>query len=262
MKAIKHVGGNLVAAFDPKDSVGILDSMFPECKFFTEFEIFESYVESQDIDYCVICSPNYLHEHHIRFAIRHGINVICEKPIVLSEDTARFLSVLAMQKNVKINCILQLRLHEKIKALKDKYPIHDHHVIKIKYIAPRGDWYQKSWKTDLKKSGGVVPNIGIHFFDMCRWIFGDIIRTDTQQNETLKASGHTLLQNGHIHWELSTDKNDLPKGNKTYRSITIDGEEVEFSDGFTELHNKSYEQIMEGKGFDISQTINTLKIMG
>ena len=262
LRAIKETGNVLVAALDPSDSVGILDSYFPETDFFTEFERFDRHLEKlrhegQGVDYVTICSPNYLHDAHVRFGLRIGADVICEKPLVLNSWNVTQLKEIAKETGGKVNTILQLRLHSAVVSLKERIDklgdgkVHD---IDLTYITSRGRWYMYSWKGDVKKSGGVVNNIGIHFFDMLCYVFGDVRGSVVNLNELSRAAGVLELEKARVRWFLSIDGGDLPDSvraekQRTYRSITIDGEDVEFSEGFGDLHTESYRQILSGKGF-------------
>jgi UDP-N-acetyl-2-amino-2-deoxyglucuronate dehydrogenase len=264
LRAIKDNGQNLAAIMDNKDSVGIIDSYFPDASFFTEFERFDRHCEmlrrageDERIHYVSICSPNYLHDAHIRFALRADANAICEKPLVLNPWNADALMALEKETGKRVFTILQLRLHPAIIALKEKIaslPKDKKHNIVLTYITPRGKWYHYSWKGDIVKSGGVATNIGIHFFDMLMWIFGTPKESKLHLYRADKAAGILELENANVQWFLSIDKNDLPdKNQKTFRSITMDGEEIEFSEGFTDLHTLSYKEILAGKGFGIDQ---------
>lgn len=262
LKAIKETGNVLVAALDPSDSVGILDSYFPDADFFTEFERFDRHLEKlrrkgQGVDYVSICSPNYLHDAHVRFALRIGADVICEKPLVLNPWNVAALDEIAQETGGRINTILQLRLHPAVVSLKERIDkssstkIHD---VDLTYITSRGRWYAISWKGDVRKSGGVANNIGIHFFDMLCYIFGGVKANIVHLSEASKAAGFLELERARVRWFLSTDRADLPTKPEpgkpmTYRSITVDGDEVEFSGGFTDLHTESYKQILAGNGF-------------
>ncbi len=262
LKAIKETGNNLVAALDINDSVGIIDSYFPEADFFVEFERFDRHIdkfrrEGTRVDYISICSPNYLHDSHIRFALRSGAHAICEKPLVLNPWNYDGLSEFEKETGRKVFNVLQLRLHPSITSLREKImngPGDRVYDIVLTYITARGNWYHYSWKGDLQKSGGIATNIGIHFFDMLIWIFGDIRKNVTHLLECNKASGFLELEKARVRWYLSVDFNDLPqeikqRGQRTYRSVTLDGEEIEFSDGFSELHTDTYRNILDGKGF-------------
>lgn len=276
MKAIKDTGNNLVAAVDPHDSVGILDSYFPEADFFVEFERFDRHVEKlrrsnseRSIDYTTICSPNHLHDAHIRFALRSGTHAICEKPIVLNPWNIDALIDVESDSPGKVYTVLQLRLHSSIIALKDqvsmapKDKIFD---IDLSYITSRGNWYQYSWKGDEVKSGGVATNIGVHFYDMLHFIFGDLKQNVVHYRDSKKVAGYLEYERARVRWILSVDSNDLPKkvkeeGLRTFRSIMIEGKEFEFSGGFTDLHTKVYENILSGKGYGLEDNrvaINTV----
>ena len=274
MKAIKDTGNNLIAALDKNDSVGILDSYFPEADFFTEFERFDRHVEKlrrkgMPLDFVSVCSPNYLHDSHIRFGLRIGANVICEKPIVLNPWNIDALSEIEGETGNKIFTILQLRLHPAIIALKEKIdaePKGKKHLIKLDYITSRGHWYFASWKGDIQKSGGIATNIGVHFFDMLMWIFGDVKENIVTQHSKETASGILNLEKANVNWRLSIDVNTLPKevkaaGKRTYRILSIDGESIEFSEGFTELHTRSYEEILAGNGFPLSETRKSIELV-
>jgi UDP-N-acetyl-2-amino-2-deoxyglucuronate dehydrogenase len=263
LRAIKENGQNLVAIYDPNDSVGIIDSYFPEASFFTEYERFDRHIEKlrrksegKGVDYISICSPNYLHDAQIRFALRADANAICEKPLVLNPWNADALKAMEVETGKKVYTILQLRLHPSIIELKKKYteakPKKKHDIV-LTYITPRGKWYHFSWKGDIKKSGGIATNIGIHFFDMLAWIFGKSVKNTLHYISNEKAGGLIELENANVKWFLSIDGKDLKAGDKTFRSITIDGEEIEFSEGFTDLHTKSYKEILEGKGFLVDE---------
>ena len=261
MMAIKANGGDLKVAYDPNDSVGIIDSHFPQAHFFTEFERFDRHVDKlrrrgEHIDYVSICSPNYLHDAHIRFGLRAGANVICEKPLVLNPWNIDGLAEIEQQTGHKINTILQLRLHPAIQALKERIAkSNERHSVDLTYITSRGRWYHASWKGDDAKSGGVATNIGVHFFDMLAYVFGPLQSQTASLREGERAGGLLSYEKADVRWFLSVDANDLPdavKGKKTtYRSITLDGEEVEFSEGFTDLHTRSYQEILAGRGYGL-----------
>ena len=274
MRAIKDTGNNLLAALDKHDSVGILDSYFPKADFFTEFERFDRHVEKlkrQKIptDYVSVCSPNYLHDSHIRFGLRIGADVICEKPVVLNPWNVDALMEIEKETGSRIFTILQLRLHPAIIALKEKIdalPEGKKHRIDLNYITSRGNWYNTSWKGDIEKSGGIATNIGVHFFDMLMWIFGDVEENTVSEMSRLSASGHLELKKASVNWSLSIDANKLPEeankaGMRTFRTLNIDGESFEFSDGFTELHTRSYEEIIAGRGFRISETRKAIQVV-
>ncbi|WP_419813538.1 Gfo/Idh/MocA family oxidoreductase [Bacterioplanoides sp.] len=264
LKAIKETGHNLVVAMDVNDSVGIMDSHFPEAEFFTEFEQFSGYVEDlkqtgQKLDYIAICSPNYLHLPHMKFALQNGIDVICEKPLVLNAEDLETLKRYEEQYGAKVNSILQLRLHPSIIALRDKVaaaPIDKVFDVNLTYLTSRGKWYLKSWKGFDEKSGGVATNIGVHFYDMLHFIFGDIKKNEVHYRDEKTSSGYLEYERARVRWFLSIDANHLPdnavQGEKlTYRSIDIEGEELEFSGGFTDLHNQSYQNILVGNGYGV-----------
>ncbi len=273
LKAIKETGNNMIAALDKFDSVGIIDSYFPDADFFVEFERFDRHIDKlrrsgTELSYVSICSPNFLHDSHIRFALRSGANAICEKPLVLNPWNVEALKEVEKRNGKKIYNILQLRLHPSIVKLKEKIhkstdnKIYD---IDLTYITSRGRWYDFSWKGDIQKSGGIATNIGIHFFDMLSWIFGKVKENTVHILENNKASGFLQLEKANVRWFLSIDNNDVPKeikqtGQRTYRSITIDKEEIEFSDGFTNLHTESYKNILEGKGFGLEDAMPSIEI--
>jgi UDP-N-acetyl-2-amino-2-deoxyglucuronate dehydrogenase len=275
LKAIKDTGNIVVAALDRNDSVGIIDSYFPEADFFTEFERFDRHLElrrrggKEKVDYVSICSPNYLHDAHIRFSLRIGADAICEKPLVLNPWNVKALEEIEQETQHRINTILQLRLHPAIIALKqriDSEPKDKFYDIELTYITSRGHWYHVSWKGDINKSGGVATNIGVHFFDMLTWIFGDVKSNIVHLHREAKASGVLELERARVRWFLSLDHEDLPERAKaqkvkTYRLITIDGQEVEFSEGFAELHTKSYEQILKGQGFTTKDVLPSIRIV-
>lgn len=274
IKAIKETNNDLLTAFDPNDSVGIIDSYFPKAHFFTEFERFDRHLEklrlekNTPIDYVSICTPNYLHDAHIRFALRNNADAICEKPLVLNPWNAEKLMTIEKQSSNSINTILQLRLHPSIIALKEKVandPKQKIHDIDLTYVTSRGNWYYASWKGALEKSGGICSNIGIHFFDMLIWIFGDVEKSTVHLMEHDRASGVLQLKNANIRWFLSINEDTLPNsakadGKRTFREITIDNERFEFSQGFTDLHTASYKHILEGNGFSISETLKSLEL--
>ena len=274
MKAIKDTGNNLIAAFDPFDSVGIIDSYFPEADFFTEFERFDRHLEKLkrkgiSIDYVCICSPNYLHDAHIRFGLRIGANVICEKPIVLNPWNINALAELEKEYSGNIFNILQLRLHPSVITLKELInngPRNKVYDINLQYFTSRGKWYHYSWKGDIDKSGGIATNIGVHFFDMLMWIFGNVIENEVHEHGKTKASGFLRLQQARVNWVLSIDYDNIPQrirdtGARTYRSLKIGDKEFEFSGGFTELHTRSYEHILSGKGFRINEALKAIQLV-
>lgn len=264
LRAIKDTGNQLLASLDPCDSVGIIDSFFPESDFFVEFERFDRHIDKlrrtgTQVDFVSICSPNYLHDSHIRFALRSGADVICEKPIVLNPWNLDALHEIERESGKRICNIFQLRLHPSIIAVKnqiDNGPKDKIYDIVLSYITSRGKWYHISWKGDSEKSGGISTNIGVHFFDMLIWIFGGVKQNTVHLLERDKASGYLELEKARIKWYLSLDSNDIPEevrkaGGRTYRSITIDEKEIEFSGGFTDLHTESYRQILKGNHFPL-----------
>jgi len=266
LKAIKETGNDLVVAMDVNDSVGIMDSHFPDAEFFTEFEEFSGFVEDQKIkgqklDYIAICSPNYLHLPHMKFALQNGIDVICEKPLVLNTEDLEILKRYEAEYGGKVNSILQLRLHSSILALKDKVqsaPQGKIFDVDLTYLTSRGKWYLKSWKGFDEKSGGVATNIGVHFYDMLHFIFGDIKKNEVHYRDQKTSSGHLEYERARVRWFLSIDAKYLPEnavqGEKlTYRSIDIEGEKLEFSGGFTDLHTQSYQNILAGMGYGVEE---------
>ncbi len=274
MRAIKETDNDLLAALDPFDSVGIIDSFFPEADFFTETERFDRHLDklrrrkNQKVDFVSICSPNYLHDAHIRLALRNDANAICEKPLLLNPWNIESLTEIEKESGRNIYNILQLRHHPVIVDLKEKFdnlPNNKKHNIQLTYITSRGKWYYYSWKGAEEKSGGIVTNIGIHFFDMLSWIFGKVQKSHLHLKQPNKASGLLELEKANVSWFLSLDSNDLPKNAlennlSTYRSITIDNQEIEFSGGFTDLHTLSYENILKGNGFGIEDSRQSIEI--
>jgi UDP-N-acetyl-2-amino-2-deoxyglucuronate dehydrogenase len=273
LKAIKDTGNNLLASLDKFDSVGRIDSFFPESDFFVEFERFDRHFDKlkrtgTKIDYVSICSPNYLHDSHIRFALRHHAEAICEKPIVLNPWNIDGLEEIENETGNKIYTILQLRLHPKIIELREKIlnaPKDKIYDIDMSYITSRGNWYHISWKGDIQKSGGVATNIGIHFFDMLTWIFGAASKNIVNLLEPDKAAGYLELDKARVRWFLSLDYNDIPdsvkkSGQRTFRSIKVEGEEIEFSEGFADLHTLSYIDILAGKGFGLQEAQQSVEI--
>jgi UDP-N-acetyl-2-amino-2-deoxyglucuronate dehydrogenase len=271
MRAIHAVGGDLRVAYDPNDSVGVLDSHFPDAHFFTEFERFDRHVDKlrrrgEKIDYVSICSPNHLHDAHCRFAMRSGADAICEKPLVLNPWNIDGLAEIEQDTGRRVSTILQLRLHPAIIALRDKFAeSNERHRVDLTYIASRGRWYHASWKGEDAKSGGVATNIGVHFFDMLSYVFGKVRRNEAHLREPQRAAGFLECERAEISWFLSVDRNDLPddvKGKKTtFRSITVDDHEVEFSEGFTDLHTRSYEEIVAGRGFGLNEVRRSIEIV-
>lgn len=267
MKAIKDTGNNLVAALDKNDSVGIIDSYFPDANFFTEFERFDRHIDKlhrqnlTKIDYVAICSPNYLHDSHMRFALRAGADAICEKPLVLNPWNIDGLQEIEKDTGRKVNTILQLRLHPSIISFKEKVassPLDKKFDVDLTYITSRGNWYQQSWKGDTSKSGGIATNIGVHFYDMLHFIFGDLQTNKVHYSSPTKAAGYLEYEKARVRWFLSVDVKDVPKdvlesGQRTFRAITADGEHIEFSGGFTDLHTVSYQEILAGRGFGLEE---------
>jgi len=274
LKAIKNTGNNLSAAFDPFDSVGIMDSYFPDVDFFVEFERFDRHIEKlkrkgMPVDYVSVCSPNYLHDSHIRFGLRNNADVICEKPIVLNPWNIEALQEIEKETGKNIFSILQLRLHPSIIALREKVlngPIDKVYDIDLTYLTSRGHWYYTSWKGDISKSGGIATNIGVHFFDMLTWIFGSVKNNIVHLHTHDRAAGYLELDKARVRWFLSIDGLTIPEeirlqGKSTFRSIKIENEELEFSDGFTDLHTKSYEAILSGEGYRIGETEKSIEIV-
>jgi UDP-N-acetyl-2-amino-2-deoxyglucuronate dehydrogenase len=276
MKAIRDTGHRLVAAVDPNDSVGILDGYFDDVRFFTEFERFDRHIEKlrrrgddYKVDYVSICSPNYLHDAHVRFALRVGADAICEKPLVLNPWNIDALEELEHEQQQKIYTILQLRVHPSLIALKEKIEKESSKTkkdIRLTYITSRGPWYLVSWKGQIDRSGGLATNIGVHFFDFLIWLFGKVQLSEVHISNTTRMGGNIELQNANVRWFLSIDKNDLPpeaveKDQRTYRSITIDGEEIEFSGGFTDLHTLVYQETLAGRGFGLSDVRPSIELV-
>ena len=274
MKAIKETGNNLIAAFDPFDSVGVIDSQFPKADFFVEYERFDRHLDKikragSSLDYVSICSPNYLHDSHIRFGLRHGADVICEKPLVLNPWNIEALEDLQKETGQKVYNILQLRLHPSIIALKKqvaeapKDKIFD---LDLAYLTSRGNWYYTSWKGDVTKSGGIATNIGVHFYDMLQWVFGPIKKNIVHVHTHDRAGGYFEFERARVRWFLSINADTLPdeikaKGMTTYRSITMEGKEIEFSGGFTDLHTMSYQGVLDGNGFEVGEAKTAIQIV-
>jgi UDP-N-acetyl-2-amino-2-deoxyglucuronate dehydrogenase len=271
LKAIRDTGHQLVAAYDPQDSVGVLDSYFPETDFFTEFERFDRHLEKlkragQAIDFVSICSPNYLHDAHIRFGLRQGAHVICEKPLVLNPWNAEALKINELESGKRVSTILQLRLHPAILALKNKVAQSGSgkkFTVDLRYITSRGHWYYTSWKGDVQKSGGIATNIGIHFFDMLAWIFGPLEQNVVHLHTHDRAAGFLAFEKAEVQWFLSINAATLPPeaaGKRTFRAITVDGESLEFSEGFTDLHTLSYQAILDGNGFGLEDALPAIQL--
>ena len=268
LQAIRDTGNRLVAALDPHDSVGVLDSYFPEARFFTEFERFDRHIAKlartgERLDYVSIASPNYLHDAHVRFALRSGADAICEKPLTINPWNLDGLEEVERESGRRIFTILQLRLHPAVQALRDRVATaiaddrNRRFEVELDYITSRGAWYLASWKGDERRSGGIVTNIGIHLFDMLTWIFGDAGDVEVERLDDETAAGSVAFANATVRWRLSVDPGQLPEtalaaGQRTHRSIRVDGGEFEFSEGFTDLHTASYADILAGGGFGIA----------
>lgn len=273
-KAIHETGNRLIAAVDPHDSVGILDQYFPDAAFFTEFERFDRHLErrrrgpeDERVHYVSICSPNHLHDAHIRLALRIGADAICEKPLVLNPWNLDALAELEAEYERSIYTILQLRVHPSLIALRDQLLAtpNERRQVKLRYITSRGTWYRYSWKGNVSRAGGIATNIGIHFFDLLMWFFGGVRRIELEQSEETKMGGKLELERADVDWFLSIDRNDLPDATRehapTYRSITVDGEEVEFSAGFRDLHTVVYERVLAGGGFTIDDARPSIELV-
>lgn len=266
MKAIKDTSNHLVAALDKHDSVGVIDSYFPDAMFFQEIERLGLHMDSlnrsgRPVDYVVVASPNYLHQSHIQFGLNAGANVICEKPIVLQPSELDYLETLERESERRIYSVLQLRHHPAISALKDKFSKNDSDKVDVEltYITSRGSWYLQSWKGDILKSGGVATNVGVHFFDMLHFVFGELQENLVFLNTPTKSSGYLEYERARVRWYLSLDIEDVPEreravGKRTYRSLTFSGDTLEFSDGFTELHTEVYRQILAGNGYGLQDS--------
>lgn len=277
MRAIAETGNSLVAALDKNDSVGVIDSHFPDAHFFVEFERFDRHLDKlrragKGVDYVAICSPNYLHDSHIRFGLRAGANVICEKPLVLNPWNVDALIEFERDTGKRVSTILQLRLHPAIVALRERVQaaiaadpdrVFD---VDLAYVTSRGRWYDVSWKGDVEKSGGLPSNIGVHFYDMLMWVFGAPKENVVHLSEAHRAAGAMVLEHARVRWFLSVDVAHVPEklraeGQRTYRSITVDGDELEFSGGFTDLHTRSYEQILAGDGFGLEDARPSIQLV-
>jgi UDP-N-acetyl-2-amino-2-deoxyglucuronate dehydrogenase len=274
LKAIKDTDNKLIAALDKFDSVGIMDSYFPDANFFVEFERFDRHIEKlkragTHLDYVSICTPNYLHDSHIRMALRRDADAICEKPLVLNPWNIDALADIERESGKKINSILQLRLHPSIIALKNKVALEnkkEKYDVDLTYITSRGNWYDISWKGDESKSGGIATNIGVHFYDMLSWIFGDVQENIVHLRQKDTASGYLEFEKARVRWFLSINEKKLPKeiqekGQRTYRSITVNDTELEFSSGFTDLHTNSYQEILKGNGFGLEDSRNSINLV-
>ncbi len=272
MKAIKETGNDLVAAIDKNDSVGIIDSYFPGADFFTEFERFDRHLEKlkrsqHPVDYMSICSPNYLHDSHMRFGLRLGADVICEKPLVLNPWNIDALQEIELETNKKVNTILQLRLHPKVQELRKKIQSENaphKYEVDLVYITSRGKWYFTSWKGDLQKSGGIATNIGVHFYDLLGWLFGKVQQNIVHIQQHDRVAGYLEYEQARVRYFLSINEHTLPKelldaGKKTFRSLQIGGEEFEFSEGFGDLHTVSYQEILNGNGFGLNESKQSIE---
>ena len=277
LDAIKELGGNLVASFDKNDSVGVMDKYFPDCQFFTDFERFESFLQSQKlankpVDFISICTPNHMHLPHLQFALRLGADAICEKPLVLHAEDFDQLIALERQTGKRVFTVLQLRVHGAILKLKEKISSeksskkNEKYNIELVYMTSRGNWYHESWKGDPRKSGGLSTNIGVHFFDMLTWIFGPAKNIKMTEKTATVEKGFVELENANVNWMLTIDKSKLPteavqSGKTTFRSIKIDGTEFEFSEGFTELHKKVYTDVLQGRGYGLEHARAAIAIV-
>lgn len=275
LRAIRANGGTLVAALDPHDSVGILDSYFPEAAFFTEFERFDRHLEKlkragRAVDYLVVCSPNYLHDAHCRFGLRYGAEVICEKPLVLNPWNVDALAEMEAETGGRVNTILQLRLHPSVIALRDKVlngPPDKVYSVELTYLTARGQWYHRSWKGDEAKSGGIMTNIGIHFFDMLLWVFGGVLTSEVATRDPAYARGYLHLQRAQVNWSLGIDADLLAvsgakAGQRTFRELIIEEEAFSFTDGFEDLHTASYAAILAGNGFGTEDVREVTALVG
>lgn len=272
LEAIKELGGQLVAAYDKNDSVGIMDRFFPDCQFFTDFERFENFLSFEKIDFVSICTPNHMHLSHIQFALRMGADAICEKPLVLYSKDIDDLMALEKKTGRRVFTVLQLRVHDAILALKKKISAEQvvrkgqKYKIDLEYMTSRGQWYHESWKGDVRKAGGLSTNIGVHFFDMLTWIFGPAKVIRMTQKSTTVEKGFVELENAEVNWMLTIDRSKLPvdavkAGKTTFRSIKIDGIEFEFSEGFTELHKRVYTDVLEGRGYGLEHAKAAIQIV-
>ncbi|KGQ22408.1 Gfo/Idh/MocA family oxidoreductase [Thermus filiformis] len=266
LKAIREVGGDLLAALDPFDAVGVLDSYFPQAAFFTQTEELEAHLEDHPVDWVSIASPNHLHEAHVRLAFRHGADALCEKPLVTEVAALERLKALEERTGRRVYTVLQLRVHPALLALKER--LDRERGIKevvLTYVTGRGPWYLKSWKGDVRKSGGLATNIGIHFFDLLAWFFGPAEHLEVHARTDTVAAGYLALARARVRWFLSIDPSFVPEpqrsqGKRTYRSIAIEGEEVEFSEGFTDLHTEVYRRTLAGKGFGLEDTWEAIRL--
>lgn len=273
LEAIKATDNDLVAALDPHDSVGVLDHYFPEAHYFREFERFDRHIDKlrrrndgQNVNYISICSPNYLHDAHVRFALRSEAHAICEKPLAINPWNLDGLAEIEAESEYRVNCILQLRLHPSLIELKKRITEsgRTNHEVDLTYITPRGRWYQASWKGDNNKSGGVASNIGVHFYDMLIWIFGSVESSEVHHRDAMRISGVLHLKKAKVRWYLSVDGADLDRigrEREPYRSIQVDGEELEFSKVFRDLHTESYSHILQNAGFGIEEARPSIELL-
>lgn len=273
LRAIRDTGNRLVAAVDPKDSVGILDQYSFDVKFFTEIERFDRHLEKlrrgpeeNRVHYISVCSPNYLHDAHCRLALRVGADVICEKPLVINPWNFDALQELEAETKHRINTVLQLRVHPELLKLKQSLQGEaGQHDVVLTYVTSRGPWYHVSWKGLQEKSGGVATNIGVHFFDLLLWLFGSVQGIKVYHSDSQRMSGFVELERARVRWFLSVDSQDLPfpakvGGKTTFRSITVDGKEIEFSEGFTDLHTRVYQETLAGRGFGIADARPSIEL--
>jgi len=271
LEAIHAVGGKLLAALDPHDSVGVLDRYFPDCRFFTEFERFDRHLDKrrrlppeEQIHYLSICSPNYLHDAHIRYGLRLGANVICEKPLVIFPHNLDGIAHLEKETGRKTSVVLQLRHHPNVQELKKTITASQKkHVVELTYVTPRGSWYLHSWKGDPERSGGLAMNIGVHLFDLLVWLFGGITRCEVHHSEPTRMSGYLELEQAAVSWFLSVNASDLPEPEKggSFRTLTLDGNPVVLTDGFTKLHTETYRKILAGEGFGVNDVRASLDLV-
>jgi UDP-N-acetyl-2-amino-2-deoxyglucuronate dehydrogenase len=274
LKAITETGNRIVAATDPHDAVGILDRYSFDIRFFTEFERFDRHLEKlrrgpaeQRVDYVSICSPNHLHDAHARLALRIGADAICEKPLVINPWNLDALEEIEAETGRRVFSVLQLRVHPALLALKHKVStVHGRHSVSLTYVTSRGHWYDVSWKGSPERSGGIAVNIGIHFFDLLLWLFGPVQECDVHLSDRTRMAGHLELECATVRWFLSTDFNDLPfapqpGARATFRSIVVDGREVEFTDGFADLHTRVYEDVLAGRGFRIADARPSIELV-
>lgn len=273
LRAIAETGNRLVAALDPHDNVGVLDQWFPNAHFFVEFERFDRHIDmlrrkGAHVSFVSVCSPNYLHDSHIRFALRSGADVICEKPLVLNPWNLDALEELERETGKRVFNVLQLRLHPAIQALRARHATAspDKHEIDLAYITSRGRWYHVSWKGEVSKSGGIATNIGVHFFDMLQWVFGRVVSSTLHLSTPDTVAGYLELERARVRWFLSIDARTLPRavadaGQRTFRAITVDGAELEFSEGFGDLHTKTYRDVLEGGGFRCAEARPAIELV-